>query len=92
MGSPGVGSQVRKSSYWARQSERVIGEYLAGVKEGTERKAVQLGLRTMYPFGEKRYWPYKVWLEVMKEMLDIRFGVIPARKEEPEEGKEPWIV
>ena len=89
---PGVGSQVRKSSYWARQSERVIGEYLAGVKEGTGRREVEVGLRAVYPFYERKYWPYRVWLDTVREMLDAHFGAGPARKEEPKEGQEPWIV
>ena len=48
------------TSPWRRRAYSVIREVLAEV--GRDPKALRLALRTAYPFGERRYWPYKVWL------------------------------
>ena len=75
MGMRGVKSQVEESDYWARAAEVAIGEYLKGVKAGTGRREVEVGLRQVYPFGERKAFPYRyrAWLEVMKRMVDEYF-------------------
>ena len=74
MGAPGVGSGIKDTGYLRRQSERVVGEYLGDVKVGAGRREIELGLRTMYPFGDRKGAAYSTWLVVVKEMLDSKFG------------------
>lgn len=74
MGAPGVGSGIKNTGYVRRQAERVVGEYLEDVGPGVGRREVELGLRGMYPFGERKGVTYSTWLSVVKEMLDSRFG------------------
>lgn len=50
-------------SWWKEESDRVIAaqleEYQAG---GLTGDALKRAIGRHYPFGERRYWPYKVWL------------------------------
>ncbi len=43
-------------SYWGEVSEQVLAELW---KDGTP---TDNAVREAYPFGMRRYWPYKVWL------------------------------
>lgn len=92
MGAPGVGSQVGRSTYWGRQAERVIGEYLQGVKEGSVRREAEVGLRREYPFGERKGFPYTIWLATVKRMLDDHFGDAPRGDGEGKAEEVPWIL
>lgn len=57
-------------SYWRRVSQASIYGALdalpAGASEGDKRKAVSAA----YPFGERRMYPYKVWLEEVRRALE----------------------
>lgn len=59
-------------SYWNVESRRVIATVVKDVgveDEDCLRKAILAA----YPFGERRQWPYKVFLaEVKKTMAGIR--------------------
>ncbi len=47
-------------SSWRRHSAPIIARILAEFPEGAERKAA---LHGAYPFGERKYHPYKIWLD-----------------------------
>ena len=32
----------------------------------SDPKKIRKALREAYPFGERKYWPYKVWLDEIK--------------------------
>jgi len=32
-------------------------------------KLLRKKLRDVYPYGEKKYWPYKVWLSEIKDQI-----------------------
>jgi len=34
-------------------------------------------LNQVYPWGERRYWPYKMWLKALREHM-AKFGPAPA--------------
>lgn len=38
------------------------------------RAEAEKQLREAYPFGERRYWPYRVWLAEQGAALYGRFG------------------
>ncbi len=53
---------------WRDISLRVIAETIQRV--GTDDlAALQVALREAYPFGERAYWPYKVWLREQRAAL-----------------------
>ena len=45
---------------------RVLQEYPG---DSNEQKAA---LRESYPFGERRYWPYKVWLDEIQRQKGLK--------------------
>jgi hypothetical protein len=59
-------------SYWRKMSRRVIQDvlnnYRAPLNEEQIRE-VKAKLSNAYPFGERKYYPYKIWLEEIKKTL-----------------------
>lgn len=49
---------------------------LAAVKEhaGEPPDDVEKAIRAAYPFGERRRWPYKVWLRCVREAMNVIRG------------------
>ena len=47
-------------SSWRNAAAPIIAEVLA---RGLDVKAQRAALRDAYPFGERRYHPYKIWLD-----------------------------
>lgn len=53
------------TSIWRKTSRRIVREVIA--QHGTDdEKVLRRALRGAYPFGERRNWPYKVWLDEIK--------------------------
>jgi hypothetical protein len=51
---------------------------------GTEdMKALRKALFEAYPYGERRYWPYKVWCDEIRTQLGLK------RPKEPADGTLP---
>ena len=55
-------------SKWRVYSREVISEVLAANK-GADIKTLRKALREAYPFGERKYTPYKIWLEECRKAL-----------------------
>lgn len=56
-------------SAWRRVSERVIRQALAEAKDaGLDAAATDKLISSRYPFGERRYHPYTMWLKVKREL------------------------
>lgn len=62
--------------YWADYARPIIHETILEVTgkrrppfTEEEIKAVKAALKDKYPFGERRYWPYKVWLKEISRAL-----------------------
>lgn len=58
----------REISHWRAQA-RVVAQKVVREHAGKGLSAVQAELRKAYPFGERRYWPYKVWCEEQRHAL-----------------------
>jgi len=57
---------------WQERAAPVIAAVLAATA-GQDEKIVRKGLRDAYPFGERAYHPYKVWLnEVARQRGVVR--------------------
>lgn len=51
-------------SYWRLRAAPIIARVLAEhPEEGPEQRKA---LHAAYPFGQRRYWPYQVWLSEIK--------------------------
>ena len=55
---------------WAEKCHIVLEEILQQHPHDTpeRRKAI----RDAYPFGERKYWPYKVWCKVVSDMTKAK--------------------
>lgn len=64
-------------SSWRERAAPIIARVLretAGQPDGDIKRA----LRDAYPFGERRYHPYKVWLDEVKNQRGKRSARVPS--------------
>jgi hypothetical protein len=60
---------------WRDAARPIIRQVLANNK-GKDEKEIRQALREAYPFGERKYHPYKIWLDEIKVQMGKRkFGV-----------------
>lgn len=53
------------TSYWRTKATPIIRGVLVA-HAGEPGRDVRRALRLAYPFGERRHWPYKVWLDEIR--------------------------
>jgi hypothetical protein len=67
---------------WRTVSAQVIYATIQAI--GTEDvAALNKALREAYPFGEQRYWPYKVWCDEQRRILrklHVPHGLRPRKR------------
>lgn len=61
---------------WSRFAKDIIARIDIDVPEGATLKERTAIIDAAYPFGERRYWPYKAWLKARREYLG-RYGYRP---------------
>jgi len=66
-------------SQWEEIANETIGEAIQNCGDGDYKKAIDAA----YPFGERKYHPYKVWLKCRK-MAFVELGIV---KYEPKKSK-----
>lgn len=60
---------------WREHCSPIITEVIQRV--GTEdMKALRKALRDAYPYGEKRYFPYKTWCSEIRRQLKLDIPVL----------------
>lgn len=52
-------------SYWRTHSQEVIKKVIAENK-GKSEAEIKKTISEAYPFGERKYHPYKIWLDEVK--------------------------
>lgn len=52
----------RNESHWRKRAREVIKRVLAE-NEGANSAQVRKAISNAYPFGERKYHPYKIWLD-----------------------------
>lgn len=62
------------TSHWRAVAQRVVTETMLALRPDATRKEAERALREAYPFGEREYWPYRVWLREQAAALRGRFG------------------
>lgn len=63
------------ASFWQREARKVVQRVMAELAPNATRKDAERALREAYPFGEREYWPYRVWLREQGAALAARFGI-----------------
>lgn len=62
---------------WRDYARPIIQQVLKETK-GQDEKAIRKALKEAYPFGERAYHPYKIWLDEIKVQRGLRtFGHKP---------------
>jgi hypothetical protein len=65
-----------------RDSARPIIQKVLQEHQGKDEKEIRKALKDAYPFGERRYHPYKVWCdEIHVQMGKRKFGVRPNQED-----------
>ena len=52
-------------SYWRKHCGPIIHKVLEETK-GQDEKVIRKALKEAYPFGMRKYHPYKIWLDEIK--------------------------
>ena len=65
------------AAYWRSQSVAAIAEALASVPADADDKAKLKAISAAYPFGERRMYPYKIWLDCVAQ----HFGKVKKASE-----------
>lgn len=65
---------------WRTHSARIIANALADVPATATEKEIRAILYPLYPFGERKYHPYKQWCRAVNDAL-------AARKRKPLRGE-----
>lgn len=59
------------SSYWRERAAPIIAKVIAENK-GKDLKEIRKALFYAYPFGERQYHPYKIWLDECAKQLGTK--------------------
>ena len=57
---------------WYQEAQYAINEAIKNCNDFDLKKAID----NAYPFGERKYFPYKAWLKARKDAF-IRLGIVP---------------
>lgn len=59
-------------SNWYRKAAMGITEAIAeGRAAGEDRTAIRKRVDAAYPFGERKYWPYKQWIQARRNLFSL---------------------
>ncbi len=58
-------------SIWRFRAAKVIAAVLSATK-GLPEERIKAALRDAYPFGERKMWPYKMWLKEIRYQRKLR--------------------
>lgn len=88
---------TKNISHWRTHARKVIQQVLAENKGKTE-KEISKAISEAYPFGQRRYHPYKIWLDEVKVQTGKK-KVHPYRQAgrkptppDPNQGTLEWVT
>jgi hypothetical protein len=67
--------RLYSGSHWRETSMRRCSAVLDALPKATTEKEARAALRNAYPFGQRKYHPYKIWCDEVRKQLARRFGV-----------------
>jgi hypothetical protein len=78
------------NSYWRDRANPII---VGIVKEhnNTDSKELRKALYEAYPFGERKYHPYKIWLDEIQKVLQA-VGAAPKKAKAAQEPDKNQMV
>jgi len=56
---------------WREKARPLIARVIKA-NEGRPLPEIRGALREAYPFGERRYWPYKIWCDEVRFQLGLK--------------------
>ncbi len=56
---------------WRDSARPIIAEVLKATK-GQSEKEIRKALKDAYPYGERRYHPYKIWCDEIKKQRGLK--------------------
>lgn len=56
---------------WRQIAKPIISKVLRE-NEGEDVRAIKKALREVYPFGERKYHPYKIWCDEIRVQLGLK--------------------
>ena len=59
---------------WRDVARPIIAEVIRACGPGCDEKFLRKAISGTYPFGERKYWPYKVWCDEVNRQLRPRVG------------------
>lgn len=62
---------MSNDSYWRMKARPIIDKVLADTK-GQDEKVICNAIRDAYPFGERRYHPYKIWCDEVRRQRGLK--------------------
>ena len=68
---------------WRQAAAPIIEEVIRCCGDGCDESFVRKAISASYPFGEREYWPYKVWLRDVSRQLGKRFPKEAPRTPDP---------
>lgn len=72
-------------SHWRQRAAPVVARVLAETK-GQPETVIKAALTAAYPFGQRAYHPYKVWLDEVKRQRGLKPS--KARKGTPKRAQQ----
>lgn len=66
---------------WRQRSAEVIDQTLAGLPKDATLEQKKSALKAAYPFGIRKYHPYKIWCDEVKNTI----GDKPRKRHEADE-------
>ena len=73
-------------SRWRRIARPIIAKIIKEVGQEDEKK-LRRALLEAYPFGERKYHPYKIWLDEIKVQLGLKKFKVGGRKHKPDKNQ-----
>lgn len=67
------------NGYWRGQAQAVIDRVHAGLPHDATLAERKNAVDAAYPFGQRAYFPYKMWIKVRRGYL-AKFGYTPHSK------------
>ena len=61
-------------SRWRKESAEIIGKILLEMN-GKEEPEIRKALRDAYPFGPRKYHPYKIWLDEIQRQTGKKWPI-----------------
>lgn len=78
-------------SHWRSQAAPIIEAILTDTK-GADERTIRSRLRSAYPFGPRKHWPYRVWCDEVRRQRGLPRKPLRSRKRKRTVPKEQMAM